>query len=76
MIPSSTIRIEGQDLTTALPPEVVRGLGVVAGAELLWLDDGRGGYHVRTASDQTRRVMEAHEDAITEYGDVFRALTG
>jgi antitoxin component of MazEF toxin-antitoxin module len=74
MLLSTTARAQGGSLTTSIPAEVARKLGVSAGTDLFWVEDGQGGYRVYPGGDKTRRILEAHEEAISDYRDVFREL--
>jgi antitoxin component of MazEF toxin-antitoxin module len=74
MLLSTKARSQGGSLTTSIPAEVARRLGVTAGADLFWVEDGRGGYRVDPRGEKTRRIMEAHEEAISDHRDVFREL--
>jgi hypothetical protein len=64
----------GGSLSTTLPAEVTCRLGLAAGMELLWADDGRGGCRVVAGSEKTRRIVDAHEAAIADYLHVFHEL--
>lgn len=74
MLLSTKARAQGGSLTTSIPAEVARRLGVSAGTDLFWVEDGQGGYRVYPGGDKTRRILEAHEEAISDYRDVFREL--
>jgi antitoxin component of MazEF toxin-antitoxin module len=74
MLLSTKARVQGGSLTTSIPAEVARRLGVSAGTDLFWVEDGQGGYRVYPGGDKTRRLLEAHEEAISDYRDVFREL--
>ncbi|HYW06524.1 MAG TPA: hypothetical protein VE913_06195 [Longimicrobium sp.] len=49
-------------------------MGLTPGAEIFWVEDGQGGYRVYAGSEKTRRILEAHEEAIADYRDVFSEL--
>lgn len=74
MLLSTKTRAQGGSLSTSIPAEAVRRMGLTPGTELFWVEDGQGGYRVYPGGDKTRRILEAHEEAITEYRDVFREL--
>jgi antitoxin component of MazEF toxin-antitoxin module len=74
MLISTRVRAQGGSLTTAIPAEVARRMGVTEGTELFWVEDRQGGCRVYPGGEKARRVVEAHEDAITEYRDVFGEL--
>lgn len=70
----SRTRTQGGSLTTTIPVEVGRRLGLSEGDELYWVSDGAGGYHVSVSRPDIRKVLEAHEEVLEEYRDVFKAL--
>jgi antitoxin component of MazEF toxin-antitoxin module len=74
MLLSTKARSQGGSLATSIPAEVARRLGLTSGTELFWVEDGQGGYRVYPGGEKTRKILEAHEEAITEYRDVFREL--
>ena len=74
MLLNTKARAQGGSLTTSIPAEVARRLGVTAGTDLFWIEDGQGGYRVYPGGEKTRRILEAHEEAISDYRDVFREL--
>lgn len=74
MLLNTKAQAQGGSLTTSIPAEVTRRLGLTAGADLFWVEDGQGGYRVYPGGEKTRRILEAHEEAIDEYRDVFREL--
>ena len=70
----TTVFAEGDDLRTVIPSEAACRMGVDEGAELVWIADSRGGFRVLPVEPLTRRTLRAHEDAVHEFEDVFRAL--
>lgn len=74
MLLSTRARAQGGSLTTSIPSEVTRRLGLSSGTELFWVEDGQGGYRAYPGGEKTRKILEAHEEAITRYRDVFREL--
>lgn len=74
MLLNTKARAQGGSLTTFIPAEVARRLGLVAGTDLFWVEDGQGGYRVYPGGDKTRRILEAHEEAISDFRDVFQEL--
>jgi putative addiction module antidote len=74
MLLTSKTRGQGGSVTTTIPAEVARKLGVQPGDELFWVEDGAGGYHVTPLDPATQEMLEAHEEIIREYRDVFAAL--
>jgi bifunctional DNA-binding transcriptional regulator/antitoxin component of YhaV-PrlF toxin-antitoxin module len=74
MLLTSKTRGQGGSVTTTVPAEVIRKLGLRPGDELYWVDNGAGGYHVTPLDPETQAMLEAHEEVIREYRDVFAAL--
>ena len=74
LLTSKTLEQEGSVATT-IPIEVVRKLGLQPGDELFWVEDGAGGYHVTPLDPARQEMLEAHEEIIREYRDVFSALS-
>ncbi len=70
----SRTRAQGASVVTTLPAEVARRLGVAAGQELEWIEDGMGGFRVVPHTPQTAEALEAHAQIMAEYDSVFRAL--
>ena len=70
----SKTRVQGASVITTLPAEVVRRLGLQAGQELEWIEDGLGGFRVVPHSPETAAALEAHERIMAEYDAAFRAL--
>jgi bifunctional DNA-binding transcriptional regulator/antitoxin component of YhaV-PrlF toxin-antitoxin module len=70
----SKTRVQGASVITTLPAEVVRRLGLPAGQELEWIEDGLGGFRVVPHSPETAAALEAHERIMAEYDSAFRAL--
>ena len=71
---TSRTRQQGGSVTTTIPTEVTRRMGLEPGQQLFWVQDGSGGYHVSPMRPDIRAVLAAHEDVLTEYRDVFKAL--
>jgi bifunctional DNA-binding transcriptional regulator/antitoxin component of YhaV-PrlF toxin-antitoxin module len=67
-------RAQGASIITTLPAEIIRRLGIRAGDELAWMEDGLGGFRVVPNSPQLERVTEVHERAMQQYDGVFRKL--
>jgi antitoxin component of MazEF toxin-antitoxin module len=70
----SRIRSQGASVVTTLPAEVARRLGVSAGQELEWIEDGMGGFRVVPHTPETREALDAHARIMAEYDSVFRTL--
>lgn len=71
---TSKTRAQGASVVTTLPAEVVRRLGIPAGQELEWIEDGMGGFRVVPHTPDLAEALEAHAEAMAEYDAVFRAL--
>jgi len=70
----SKTRPQGASIVTTLPAEVARRLGIEAGQELEWIEDGLGGFRVVRHTQETAEALEAHAKIMAEYDSVFRAL--
>ncbi len=71
---TSRTRSQGASIVTTLPAEVVRRLGIPAGQELDWIEDGMGGFRVVPHTSDMAEALEVHEQVIDEYEEVFRKL--
>jgi antitoxin component of MazEF toxin-antitoxin module len=71
---TSKTRAQGASLVTTLPAEVVRRLGIPAGQELEWIEDGLGGFRVVPHVPALAEALDAHEAIMAEYDAVFREL--
>lgn len=71
---TSRTRAQGASVVTTVPAEVVRRLGLPAGRELEWIEDGMGGFRVVPKSDDLTEALDAHEKIMEEYDAVFREL--
>lgn len=71
---TSKTRAQGASIVTTLPAEVVRRLGIAAGRELNWIEDGMGGFRVVPHTPEQAEAMDAHEAIMEEYDAVFREL--
>ena len=70
----SKTRAQGASIVTTLPAEVVRRLGIPAGRELEWIEDGLGGFRVVPHTPELSEALDAHEKIMAEYDSVFRNL--
>ena len=59
---TSKTRAQGASVVTTLPAEVVRRLGIPAGQELEWIEDGLGGFRVVPHTAELSEALEAHEE--------------
>jgi putative addiction module antidote len=71
---TSRTRSQGASIVTTLPSEIIRRLGIEAGDELTWVEDGMGGFRVLPHSPHLQQVVEIHERAMQKYDGVFRKL--
>lgn len=71
---TSKTRAQGASVVTTVPAEVVRRLGIPAGQELEWIEDGMGGFRVVPKSEGLTDALKAHEEIMAEYDSVFREL--
>jgi putative addiction module antidote len=71
---TSKVRAQGASVVTTLPAEVARRLGIEAGHEVEWIEDGLGGFRVVRSDPKLEEVMKVHDQIMEEYGSVFRAL--
>lgn len=74
MILTSKARAQGGSVSTTIPTEVARRMGIGAGDELYWVEDGNGGYHVAPVNPERAAMLKAHEEIMAEYREVFSAL--
>ena len=71
---TSKARAQGGSLSTTIPTEVTRRMGVNSGDELYWVEDGMGGYRVTANNPERAAMLKAHAEIMDEYRDVFAAL--
>ena len=71
---TTTVRQQGSSAITTVPPEIVRRLGIEAGTTLAWVEDGLGGFRISPFSEETARAVQLHEEVMSKYDAVFRAL--
>lgn len=71
---TSRTRAQGASVITTLPAEVARRLGIVAGQELDWIEDGMGGFRVVRRTVDLAEALDAHERIMAEYDTTFRKL--
>jgi bifunctional DNA-binding transcriptional regulator/antitoxin component of YhaV-PrlF toxin-antitoxin module len=70
----SKTRAQGASVVTTFPAEVVRRMGISAGQELEWIEDGMGGFRVVSHTPEMAEALETHARIMAEYDSVFRAL--
>ncbi|HKP77112.1 MAG TPA: hypothetical protein VJT67_16390 [Longimicrobiaceae bacterium] len=71
---TSKARAQGGSVSTTIPTEATRRMGVSPGDELFWVEDGMGGYHVSASNPDRAEMLRAHAEIMDEYRDVFAAL--
>jgi hypothetical protein len=71
---TSKARTQGGSVSTTIPTEASRRMGVRSGDELFWVEDGMGGYHVTASNPDRGAMLRAHAEIMDEYRDVFAAL--
>jgi bifunctional DNA-binding transcriptional regulator/antitoxin component of YhaV-PrlF toxin-antitoxin module len=71
---TSKARAQSGVLSTTIPTEVARRMGVKSGDELFLVEDGSGGYHVSASNPERAAMLRAHAEVMDEYRDVFAAL--
>lgn len=75
MLHRTEVRGGSGSLITIVPADVARSLGLSDGMELFWVIDDQGGCRISVAGgERARRIVDAHEDAIALYSNVFREL--
>lgn len=70
----SRTRAQGASVVTTLPAEVSRRLGIEAGQELEWIEDGMGGFRVVPHVPELTEALDIHEQMMAKYAAVFREL--
>jgi putative addiction module antidote len=71
---TSKARTQGGSVSTTIPTEAIRRMGLEPGDELYWVEDGMGGYHVTASNPERAAMLRAHAEIMDEYRDVFAAL--
>ncbi len=71
---TSKARAQGGSVSTTIPTEAARRMGIRSGDDLFWVEDGMGGYHVTPTSPERAAMLKAHEEVMNEYRDLFAAL--
>lgn len=71
---TSRTRAQGASVVTTLPAEVSRRLGIEAGQELEWIEDGMGGFRVVPHVPELAEALELHEKMMAKYAATFREL--
>lgn len=71
---TSRTRAQGASIVTTLPAEVSRRMGIEAGQELEWIEDGMGGFRVVPRADELAEALEIHKRVMAKYAGAFREL--
>lgn len=71
---TSRARAQGGSVSTTIPTEATRRMGLNPGDELFWVEDGMGGYHVTASNPERAEMLRVHAEIMDEYRDVFAAL--
>lgn len=71
---TSHTRSQGSSVVTTVPTEVCRRLGIEAGQDLLWIEDGLGGFRVVPKGPGLAEALEIYEHIRAKYADAFREL--
>lgn len=71
---TSKMRARGDAVSTTVPTEARRRMGLNPGDELYWVENGAGGYHVSPVNPQRAAMLRAHAEVMAEYRDIFAAL--
>jgi bifunctional DNA-binding transcriptional regulator/antitoxin component of YhaV-PrlF toxin-antitoxin module len=71
---TSKARAQGGSVSTTIPIEAARRMGVNPGDEIYWVADGEGGYHVSASNPARASMLRAHGEIMDEYRDVFTPL--
>jgi antitoxin component of MazEF toxin-antitoxin module len=74
MVLKSKTRAQGGSVVATLPAEVARRLALQPGQELYWRENGAGSYVVSALDPTQVTALEALEEAIEQYREVFAAL--
>ena len=49
-------------------------MGAASGDSLYWIEDSVGRFFVTTVDPETLEALKVHEEVISQYREVFRAL--
>jgi antitoxin component of MazEF toxin-antitoxin module len=74
MILTTKTRAQGGSVVATLPAEVTRRLAVEPGQTLYWRESGPGAYTVTALDPAQAAALEAMEEVLVQYRDVFAAL--
>lgn len=74
MILKTKTRAQGGSVVATLPAEVTRRLAIEPGQVLYWRESGPGTYTVSALDPAQVQALEAMEQAVEQYREVFAAL--
>ncbi|HEX3159624.1 MAG TPA: hypothetical protein VHQ45_13975 [Gemmatimonadaceae bacterium] len=74
MLLKTKTRMQGGSVIATLPAEVARRLAIQPGQMLYWRESGPGTYTVSALDPAQSEALEAMEEAIDQYREVFAAL--
>ena len=74
MVAKVKLRKQGGSLAVTLPTEIVRKMGLRAGAALHFVEVAPGEFRMTPYDPETAAALKAHESIMAEYRDAFRAL--
>lgn len=74
MVLKTKTRVQGGSVVATLPAEVARRLAVQPGQNLYWREAGPGMYTVTALDPEQEAALDAMEDAVEQYREVFAAL--
>lgn len=71
---TSRTRAQGGSLVATLPAEVTRRLGIAPGQLLYWRESSPGAWIVSAVDPAQAAALEAMEESIGVYREIFAAL--
>ena len=74
MVAKVKLRKQGGSLAVTLPTEIVRKMGLRAGAAMHFVEVAPGEFRMTPYDPETAAALKAHESIMAEYRDAFRAL--
>lgn len=74
MILKTKTRAQGGSVVATLPAEVTRRLALEPGQTLYWSEAGPGAYTVSALDPAQTAALEAMEEVVAQYREVFAAL--
>jgi hypothetical protein len=74
MVLKSKTRAQGGSVVATLPAEVTRRLALQPGQMLYWREASPGTYTVSALDPEQAAALEAMEQAVEQYREVFAAL--